>query len=150
MLNLPANLCYMQDEWPEDEDARQQIRADFSTDSTVGDRRQELVFIGQVSSHGPQWVSAARHTVMVTMASAMPQPVGLLALTAPCAQSVCGLCHHPQVRLCVAVAPCVALLQDLNRTAITRLLDSCLLSDEELADTRPAEEWLQDDPLFGS
>lgn len=38
----------LQDEWPEDSDARKQIRTDFSSDESIGDRRQELVFIGQV------------------------------------------------------------------------------------------------------
>ncbi|KAF8059687.1 yciC [Scenedesmus sp. PABB004] len=36
-----------EDEWPEDADTRDQIRADFCDDAEVGDRRQELVFIGQ-------------------------------------------------------------------------------------------------------
>jgi hypothetical protein len=40
----------VQEEWPEDEAAQQQIRADFSSDEAVGDRRQELVFIGQVGA----------------------------------------------------------------------------------------------------
>eukprot|EP00775_Hariotina_reticulata_P012907 gene12907-13033_t len=39
------------DEWPEDPDVQAQIRADFSTDNEeIGDRRQELVFIGQYVS----------------------------------------------------------------------------------------------------
>ncbi len=42
-----ANIL-LQEEWPEDEGACAQIRADFSADPAVGDRRQELVFIGQV------------------------------------------------------------------------------------------------------
>ena len=36
--------------WPEEEEARERIRADFDPDahpSRVGDRRQEIVFIGQ-------------------------------------------------------------------------------------------------------
>ncbi|KXZ55351.1 hypothetical protein GPECTOR_3g481 [Gonium pectorale] len=35
------------DEWPEDATVRQQIEADFDSDPAIGDRRQELVFIGQ-------------------------------------------------------------------------------------------------------
>jgi hypothetical protein len=41
-------LLPVQTEWPEDEAAQQQIKADFSADASIGDRRQELVFIGQV------------------------------------------------------------------------------------------------------
>ncbi|KAG2489398.1 hypothetical protein HYH03_012039 [Edaphochlamys debaryana] len=36
-----------EDEWPEDPKIRDKIRADFDPDSDVGDRRQEIVFIGQ-------------------------------------------------------------------------------------------------------
>lgn len=36
-----------QEDWPEDESIRCQIRADFDSDASIGDRRQELVFIGQ-------------------------------------------------------------------------------------------------------
>ncbi|KAG2425693.1 hypothetical protein HXX76_013535 [Chlamydomonas incerta] len=35
------------DEWPEDDAVRAQIQADFDSDPDIGDRRQELVFIGQ-------------------------------------------------------------------------------------------------------
>jgi hypothetical protein len=45
---LPLLPLLSQEEWPEDEAAKQQIRADFSSNSSIGDRRQELVFIGQV------------------------------------------------------------------------------------------------------
>lgn len=41
-------FVYLQEEWPEDDAAREQIKVDFSTDPSIGDRRQELVFIGQV------------------------------------------------------------------------------------------------------
>jgi hypothetical protein len=41
------------------------------------------------------------------------------------------------------------LLQDLQRGAIIELLDSCLLTDDELASSKTAEQWLADDPLFG-
>lgn len=43
-------LLLVQEEWPEDEEAKQQILADFSSDADIGDRRQELVFIGQVGA----------------------------------------------------------------------------------------------------
>jgi hypothetical protein len=42
--------CAVQDEWPEDPSAVSQIRCDFSSDPAIGDRRQELVFIGQVGA----------------------------------------------------------------------------------------------------
>jgi hypothetical protein len=38
--------CCPQEEWPEDPIASAQIQADFCEDAAVGDRRQELVFIG--------------------------------------------------------------------------------------------------------
>lgn len=41
-------------------------------------------------------------------------------------------------------------LQDLNRVAITELLDSCLLTEAEMKAAKSAEDWLQEDPLFGS
>lgn len=37
-----------QEEWPEDEEVRRLITADFDPNDAIGDRRQELVFIGQV------------------------------------------------------------------------------------------------------
>jgi hypothetical protein len=46
------DFACLQEEWPEDEAAIKQIRADFTTDPEVGDKRQELVFIGQVSNVG--------------------------------------------------------------------------------------------------
>jgi hypothetical protein len=45
--------------------------------------------------------------------------------------------------------PLLLLLQDLNRAAIVELLDSCLLTDEELAAGKSAEQWMAEDPLFG-
>lgn len=35
-----------EDEWSDDADVRAKIRADFSPEEKVGDRRQELVFMG--------------------------------------------------------------------------------------------------------
>jgi hypothetical protein len=40
-------------------------------------------------------------------------------------------------------------LQGLDTSAITSILDSCLLTDEELASGKTQLEWLLDDPLFG-
>jgi hypothetical protein len=37
----------LQEDWPEDEDIQKRIQADFCADPKIGDRRQELVFIGQ-------------------------------------------------------------------------------------------------------
>jgi hypothetical protein len=51
-------------------------------------------------------------------------------------------CAHP-------IPPDAAVTQDLNRPAITALLDSCLLSDSEMGAAKTAEEWLREDPLFG-
>lgn len=61
----------LQDEWPEDEAARQQIRADFTTDPEVGDRHQELVFIGQVSnvSHVCSLIIFGAGKIMAVLAS---------------------------------------------------------------------------------
>ncbi len=39
--------CPPQDVWPVDEVVRAKVKADFDSDPTIGDRRQELVFIGQ-------------------------------------------------------------------------------------------------------
>lgn len=50
---------------------------------------------------------------------------------------------------CPAHHPSPPFPQDLNRAAITALLDSCLLSDKEIAAGRSTEEWLKEDPLFG-
>jgi hypothetical protein len=52
VLIIDSKVCavILQEEWPEDEAAKQQIRADFSSDDEIGDRRQELVFIGQVGA----------------------------------------------------------------------------------------------------
>lgn len=44
----PLSSTFVQDEWPEDPSAVSHIRSDFSSDPDIGDRRQELVFIGQV------------------------------------------------------------------------------------------------------
>lgn len=63
-LRLPLTVCTPlplaplwfvspQEEWPEDAAACEQIKADFCTaDPSIGDRRQELVFIGQVCFGG--------------------------------------------------------------------------------------------------
>ncbi len=37
-LTLWHMLCHTQEEWPEDEEARREIRKDFSSDPSVGDR----------------------------------------------------------------------------------------------------------------
>jgi hypothetical protein len=47
-LPQPAYHANYQEDWPEDPKVRAQIRADFANDPAIGDRRQELVFIGQV------------------------------------------------------------------------------------------------------
>jgi hypothetical protein len=44
--------CFVQEEWPDDTSAVAQIKSDFSSDPAIGDRRQELVFIGQVGVLG--------------------------------------------------------------------------------------------------
>lgn len=43
----PSLAAAAQEEWPEDPAVAAQIQADFCDDPAVGDRRQELVFIGQ-------------------------------------------------------------------------------------------------------
>jgi hypothetical protein len=40
-------------------------------------------------------------------------------------------------------------LQDLKRSAIVEMLDACLLTDEEMAAGKSAEQWMAEDPLFG-
>ena len=42
-----------EEEWPEEEETKTIIRAAFSDDPAIGDRRQEIVFIGQVGRHNP-------------------------------------------------------------------------------------------------
>lgn len=37
----------LQEEWPEDEEIKARIQTDFCDDPEIGDRRQEIVFIGQ-------------------------------------------------------------------------------------------------------
>eukprot|EP00983_Pelagomonas_calceolata_P087928 1157074-Pelagomonas_calceolata.AAC.1 len=44
---MVTHSTFLQEEWPEDEDIQARIKADFCSDPDVGDRRQELVFIGQ-------------------------------------------------------------------------------------------------------
>lgn len=60
----------------------------------------------------------------------------------------CTIFIDPHLGL-MSMSPYV-LLQNLNQPAITKLLDRCLLSDKELASGKTAEQWIEEDPLFGN
>ena len=54
-FRLPTLPTHAQDLWPEDDESRAKIRGDYAADAPaelVGDRRQEIVFIGQASALG--------------------------------------------------------------------------------------------------
>lgn len=65
LVVLMSWLCHMQEDWPEDKAVCEQIRADFSPDALIGDRRQELVFIGQVRG-----IKSSKYTIPPAAAAA--------------------------------------------------------------------------------
>ena len=98
------------EEWPDDEETRKIIQDAFSDDPAIGDRRQEIVFIGQVWCYLP-------------LGHIYQEPL-VLAKSLRC----CLFC------------PPFFFVQDLNAKAIKDLLDSCLATDEELKNVEELED----------
>ena len=94
-----------EEHWPDDEETKKVIRSAFCDDPAIGDRRQEIVFIGQVC---------------LSVCRSIDRSVCIY---------VCLLLYHEPLLLPSSL---FIHAQDLNTKAIKDLLDSCLATKDEL------------------